>query len=87
MAVQRPQEIEDLARFLVANDCRFEIEVLTTGEVSMEIVRRKTPESEPETLALEICPNGPEVPIAVDKMIQNGHKAFQEIREADDKNR
>jgi hypothetical protein len=45
---------------------------LTTGEVSLAC------ETEEEDIAIEICPNGPEVPGAVDRMIRAAHAYFEE---------
>lgn len=56
----------------------FEAEVLQTGEVSLT-VEFEMPDGENETLAHEICPNGPEVETAVEKLINNAHQRFQEI--------
>lgn len=64
VTINRPDAIATLARGLIDQGCRFEIEMLQTGEISMECLRGK------RILASELCPNGPPVPLAVDKMIQ-----------------
>lgn len=75
--IDRPAEIEELARRLIVCGYRFEIEVLTTGEVSMEVVRDIPDPDCTDSLGLELCINGPAVegvpgvPETVDKLITN----------------
>ncbi len=56
----------------------FECEVLSTGEVSLT-VEFEMPDGENETLAHEICPNGPEVEKAVEKLINNAYQRYKDI--------
>lgn len=63
--IDRPAEIEDAAKRLIDSGCVFEIEELSDGTVSM------TCERDDEVLAHELCPNGPDVPTTVDRMIQS----------------
>lgn len=63
--IDRPEAIATLARGLIDQGCRFEIEVLGTGEISMEVVKGES------VLASELCENGPQVPAAVDRMIEH----------------
>lgn len=65
VSIQRPADVADKAYKLISAGCRFEIEELTTGQVSMT-VERDDPDGEAEVLAMEIVPNGPRVPGAVD---------------------
>jgi hypothetical protein len=65
VTIDRPKEIEDTAKRLIAAGYRLEIEHLMTNAVSMEVIR---PSGE-DSLAMEICANGAQVPMAVDKMI------------------
>lgn len=67
--IKRPAEIEAQAKKIIEAGHRFEIEVLGTGEISMEIVRDVPDPDISDSIAMEICPNGPEVPTCVDKMI------------------
>lgn len=76
IVINRPAVIEALAARIIADGYRFEIEMLQTGEVSMEIVK-DVPEPEPDDcLGGIICVNGPSangilgVPESVDKLIQ-----------------
>jgi len=69
---QRPVEIEvDSATAAVAHKIlalgryRFECEMLRTGEVSLTTFDTK----EEVNIVIEVCPNGSEVPEAVNKMI------------------
>jgi len=61
-----PQGIAEMANAILAQGhYRFECEILTTGEVSLT-----TFDTENEIdIAIEICPNGPQVPRAVANMI------------------
>lgn len=70
--IERPSEIEALAQGLLKQGYVFEIEELQTGEVSMSIEDHS--KEDPEVIAMEICPNGPEVPNAVDKMIREAYE-------------
>ena len=63
--ITRPNDIAVKAQRLLDAGCRLEIEMLQTGEISMTVER----DGEEQVLAHEICNNGPEVPIAVDKLI------------------
>jgi len=65
--ISRPEEVELKAGQIMAAGFRFEVEILTTGQVSMTITN-----DEDGDVATEIIPcNGPEVPEAVDRMIMN----------------
>ena len=68
--IERPPEIETLAKAIMQAGCRFEIEVLLTGEVSMEIVRDVPEPDMDDSIAIEICPNGPQLPEAVDRLVK-----------------
>lgn len=70
--ITRPAEIEALAQDLLKQGLVFEIEELQTGEVSMSIEDHGKEDT--EVIAMEICSNGPEVPKAVDKMIQGAYE-------------
>lgn len=56
---------EEKSANLIAQGFRFEIEVLTTGEVSMTIVH----DDYGCDVAIRVCPNGPQVPAKVAEMI------------------
>ncbi len=67
--IDRPPEIEDAARALVAAGCRFDIEELTTLQISMTCEHHALAEDE-QVLAHEVCRNGPPVLAAVDRLVQ-----------------
>lgn len=66
--IARAPEIEAKAAELKAIGLFFEAEILTTGHVSLTI------ENDEEPIAHEVIPNGPEVPVAVDRLINNAYK-------------
>lgn len=72
VSIQRPAPIEEMALQLTSAGCRFEIEELQTGLVSIEAVaaNHDSPD-DPHCLALELVVNGPAVPEAVDALIQS----------------
>ena len=71
-------EYAGLVRTLLDAEAVFECEVLQTGEVSLT-VEFTMPDGENETLAHEICKNGPEVVEAVQKLIVNANNQLSEI--------
>jgi hypothetical protein len=62
--IARPEPIASLADAIVARGYRFEAEMLPTREISLTIA------DDDGDAAIEIVPNGPEVPKAVDRMIE-----------------
>ena len=73
--INRPEEIAEKAKQLQANDCRLEIEMLPTREISMT-VEKDLPDGEIELLSQKVCSNGPEVPTNVDQLII---EAFEKV--------
>lgn len=70
--IARSDEIEAKARDLIGNQCSFECEVLTTGEVSFTC--EHLPDSDdPENLAIEVVQNGPGIGEAVDRLVNDAH--------------
>lgn len=67
--IARSPEIEKKAQALLNMDYVFEIEELTTGEASMEVVHHRTK----AVLASGLCKNGPKVPATVDDMINHAY--------------
>ena len=65
--ISRPEAVADKAQAIVSAGYTLELEVLTTGQVSMAIHDSE----KGEDLAIEICGNGPEVLIHVDKLIND----------------
>jgi hypothetical protein len=70
IAINRPKDIYDKAMDIINTGHRFEAEVLTTGEVSLTIFHIV----DEEDRDIEIVPNGPEVPLAIDRMIMRFHE-------------
>ena len=70
-SIDRPEEIEQMADALKAKGLRFEVEVLTTGHVSMAI------EDKEETIAMRVVPNGPETLKAVDELVIEASKRLK----------
>lgn len=70
--IDRPADIEEMARKVMAVGGRFEAEILRTGHVSFEVVKDNGGET--ETVAIKICDNGPNVLAAVDKLVTDAHR-------------
>lgn len=75
--IDRPADIETMARQLIADGARFEIEELTTLEISMtcDVVG----EEDFDVLAHEVCQNGPPVLDAVDRLVRRAFAAANSI--------
>lgn len=67
VTIDRPVPVERKAREIQGRGCRFEIEVLTTGEVSMSIFDIE----EEEDVAGKIVSNDEKIKGAVDRMIED----------------
>jgi len=65
--IDRSPEIEAMACALIADGCVFEIEMLSTGEISLEVLHGA------QSLAGRVCANGPAVPKAVDAIVREAH--------------
>jgi len=65
VTIERPKEICDKAWSIIDEGYRFEAEVLTTGYVSLTISKNS------EDHAIKVINNGPDVPLAVDNMVNN----------------
>jgi len=80
MEVDRPSAVEAVAWNIIALGGRFEIEVLTTGEISMTVA------FEEEDIAIEVCENGPPIMKAVDRLVFDAAKHLRgEMGETDDR--
>jgi hypothetical protein len=66
--IDMPQEVELLAQEFIDGGGRFECEELRTGEASLTAVHDV--EGEPADIAIEVVPNGPEVPPAVERLVR-----------------
>lgn len=65
IAIDRPKDICDKALDIIKAGYRFEAEMLRTGEISLTIFCI----ADEEDVDIEVIPNGPEVPLAVDRLI------------------
>jgi hypothetical protein len=65
VSIDRPAPIADMADKIVAKGYRLECEMLPTREISLTITNDKDGD-----VAIEVVPNGPEVPVAIDRMIE-----------------
>lgn len=68
VSIDRPAEIEALAKQFIERGGRYEVECLSTGEVSFTAVREI--EGEEQDVAIEIAANGPPVLEAVDRLVR-----------------
>lgn len=73
--IERPEVVEALARKIVEAGGRFEIEVLRTGAISLEVVA-DDPDDDLRSVAHELCSNGPEVLVAVDKLVEEAARVL-----------
>jgi hypothetical protein len=76
----RPPEIEAIAKELHKSGVYFDIEILSTGLVSMT-AEREDDDGETVLLACEITVNGPEILLAVDRMIRTAAAAVLSSQE------
>lgn len=63
VSIERPLEIATKAADIIASGKRFECEMLTTGDVSLTIADDDGDQD------IEVVPNGPDVPAAVDRLV------------------
>ncbi len=64
VSIDRPDEIANLARRIIDRGFRFECEHLSTGHASLTIASHDDDED------IEIVRNGPDVPVAIDRMVK-----------------
>jgi hypothetical protein len=81
--IDRPSDIEALARQFIESGGRYECEHLTTEEASLTAV--KEIDGEEQDVAIEIVPNGPEVPAAVDRLVRASAARFADTECANQK--
>lgn len=70
---------DERVKELLAAGFVFEVEQLTTGEVSLEVCMRcdRTADGEHDTLSMEICDNGPPVLVAVAKLVADAYTTWK----------
>lgn len=78
-AIERSPEIVEQARALLAHGCRFEIEELMDRTVSMTVERGENEDDGP--IAIQLCPNGPDVPPTVDTLIREAYDRVVRVRQ------
>lgn len=77
VGVTMPDQYKSKIDAITEAGALFEIEVLTTGDVSMT-VEWKTPIDEYETIAHELSPNSPEIDAALVRLVENAYKRISE---------
>ena len=68
VSIVRPADIAAMAATILARGFRFECECLTTGEVSLTVTDDVCDRD------IEVVANGPDVPDAVDALIERFHR-------------
>lgn len=66
--VERPEEVEQLAKWFVDGGGWFEVEELQTGHASLTACA--VVDDEPDDIAIRVVMNGPAVPNAVDDLVR-----------------
>ena len=65
VTIDMPAHVEQAAHALIAKGCHFDIEMLSTGMISM------TCEKGDDCLSIEVCPNDERVVAGVEKIIRS----------------
>lgn len=68
VSIDMPEDIWAKAQALIAADCHFDIEELSTGMVSM------TCETFDHLLSIQVCENGPAVVTAVETLVMDAYQ-------------
>lgn len=66
--IDRPDDISAMAQTFIEAGGRYECEHLSTGEAVFTAVMDI--DGEPEDVEIEVCPNGPDVLLAVDTLVR-----------------
>lgn len=74
ISIERPEPIAEKARALLELGLSFQIEMLTTGQIHMTV----SDTVNEEDLYAKVVRNGPDVPVAVDKMITEAYQGLIE---------
>jgi hypothetical protein len=75
VVIDRPKPISDKAWAVIEAGGQFEAEALPMGMVSFECINTNIEEDEPGFyLATALCLNGPEVPGAVDRLVEEAYE-------------
>jgi hypothetical protein len=78
--IDMPPKVEAMAKTFIEFGGYFECEELTTGHVSLTACH---PDCEAGDCAIEVVPNGPEVPDAVDRLVKQACEWLKENRNED----
>lgn len=70
VSIERPASVVEAAHKLIKAGYRFECEELSTGHASLTVV---DPDDEGD-IAIQVVPNGPAVPDAVDRLVAEATK-------------
>jgi len=76
VTINRPEAVEKQARVVSEHGWRFECELLTTGDVSLTVFDP----TKGEDVAIELVPNGPLVPPAVDRLVGQAVKLVHDAQ-------
>lgn len=66
--IDMPPPIEHLALQFIKAGGRYEVEELPAGIVSLTAVHQVC--GQDDDIAIELCPNGPAIPLAVEKLVR-----------------
>jgi len=77
-SIETSKEVDKIAHDLIDAGCRFDIEILRTGQVSMTCEREPENEEDDGILSMEICENGPKIINAVTKLVNNASKSLND---------
>jgi hypothetical protein len=69
--IDRPKEIEAIACRFIASGGHYECEALTTGHASLTAVKFD------RDVCIELRMNGPDVPVAVDKLVRRSGRYIE----------
>lgn len=72
----RPEPICAVARAVIQAGARFEIEMLSTGDVSMTVEHPEYEDEDRGPVAIEVCANGPEVHETIDRLVMVAAQAL-----------
>jgi DNA-binding transcriptional regulator YbjK len=64
ITIDMPANVEQVAHALIDKGCHFDIEMLSTGMISM------TCEKDEDLLSIEVCPNDERVVAGVEKIVK-----------------
>lgn len=83
MSINLDPAIEAMAKELAQAGYRFEAEVLTSDEVCFEVIRDVPDADIGDSVAVDVCPNGPEVPLVVTQLIKDAYERIRTVPRED----